>query len=201
MGLDGGEVNDTIHDVRALKVAHIRVTEGRETAEAEHIPDAIQSGREADGLLILDAVVCCEFDFLSGLGDLEFVQAHQLVPVQEDDGLVGCFELGLESLIGCVGIVSLAGGPVQEPFEIAPLLLHGYFPLIKICAMIIDILAEDGFREQIKASLRIPGLNVAFDNVEGALGGWHPHIVDALLLDELFETLEESGLLGLFGGG
>ena len=67
--------------------------------------------------------------------------------------------------------------------------------------MIVDILAEDGFCEHIKTGLRIPGLNVAFDNVEGALGGGYPHIVDALFFDELVEALEESGLLGLVGGG
>ena len=73
MGLDGGEVDDAIHNVRALEVSHVRVAEGCEAAETKHVPHAIQGGREADGLFILDAVVGCEFDFLSGLGNLEFV--------------------------------------------------------------------------------------------------------------------------------
>lgn len=141
VSLDGGYVYYAIHNIGRLQVAHIGIAERGEAAEAEHVLHPIQATGEGNRLFVLLALVCPQFDLGAGLGNFVVVQAHELFPVQEDDGFVRCLELGMEALVVGGGIVAFPGCPVQEPFEIAPLLLHGDFPLVEVGAVVLDVSA------------------------------------------------------------
>lgn len=73
------------------------------------------------------------------------------------------------------------------------MLLHRYFPLIEDGPVVLDISAEGGFVEVFKGDVGIPILDVSLDDIQGFLGGNGPLVIDALLVDELVEAVEEVG--------
>ena len=103
--LDGRDLDVVALDVAAAKVVDVGVPETGEAAEQEDIPDRIQVGLGFREFQIADAG-----DFL--LGEVDDL------PLRHLQGWV-------ELLIVKVGVVSPVGRPVQEPAEVAQLLLDG----------------------------------------------------------------------------
>ena len=103
--LDGRDLDVVALNVAATKVVDIGVTEAGEAAEQEDVPDRIQVGLGFREFQVADA------------GDFLFSEVNDL-PLRHLQGRV-------ELLIVKVGVVSPVGGPVQEPAEIAQLLLDG----------------------------------------------------------------------------
>ena len=103
--LDGRYLDVVALNVAATKVVDIGVTEAGEAAEQEDVTDGIQVGL--------------------GLGEFQIADAGDLLLGEVDDLPLRHLQGRMEFLIVQVGVVAPVGRPVQEPAEIAQLLLDG----------------------------------------------------------------------------
>jgi len=103
--LDGRDLDMVALDVAAAKVVDVGVPEAGEAAEQEDVPDGIQVGL--------------------GFGEFQVADAGNLFLGEIDDLSLRHLQGRVELLIVQVGVVAPVGCPVQEPAEVAQLLLDG----------------------------------------------------------------------------
>ena len=196
--LNGCYLDVVAFDVATAEVVDVGVPEAGEAAEQEDVPDGIQVGLGLRELQIADAG-----DFLLGKVDD--------LPLRHLQGRV-------EFLIVQVGVVAPVGRPVQEPAEVAQLLLDGGVlqahqvflvivlpvsllftggPELLAVAHIRDELRKGGFRQVRELDVLLEGGQIDAHRLHLLEGGLRPGVLLAALLQEHIIDLEEVVLLGL----
>ena len=103
--LDGRDLDVIALDVAATEVVDVGVPEAGEAAEEEDVPDGIQVSL--------------------GLGEFQVADTGDFLLGEIDDLPLRHLQGRMEFLIVQIGVVSPVGRPVQEPAEVAQLLLDG----------------------------------------------------------------------------
>ena len=196
--LDGCDLDVVTLDIATAKVVDIGVPEAGEAAEQEDVPDGIQVGLGFGEFQIANA------------GNLLFGKVYDL-PLRHLQGR-------MELLIVQVGVVAPVGGPVQEPAQVAQLLLDGgvlqAHQVFLVIVLPVSLLFPRGLEDLAVAHIcdefrqgilrQVGELDVLLESgqidthrlhlLEGRL---RPGVLVAALLQEHIIGLEEVRSLGL----
>jgi len=196
--LDGRDLDVVALNVAAAEVVDVGVPETGEAAEQEDVPDRIQ----------VDL----------GLGEFQVAHTGDFILGQVNDLPLRHLERRAEFLIVQVGVVASVGGPVQEPAEIAQLLLDGgvlqahqvllvivfsfslLFPRsakLLAVAHICDELRQGGLRQIGELDVLLEGGQVDAHRLHLLEGSFRPGVLFAAFFQKHIIDLEEIVLLGL----
>jgi len=196
--LDGRDLDVVALDVAAAEVVDVGVAEAGKAAEQEDVPDRIQVGLGFGEFQVADA------------GDFLFSEVYDL-PLRHLQGRV-------EFLIVQVGVVSPVGRPVQEPAEIAQLLLDGgvlqahqilliiiisfslLFPgsaKLLAVAHIRDEFRQGGFRQVGELDVLLESGQIDTHRLHLLEGSFRPGVLFAAFFQEHIIGLEEIRLFWL----
>ncbi len=185
-------------DIAAAEVVDVRVAESGEAAEEEDIPDGIQVGL--------------------GFREFKLPDAGDLLLGEIDDFLLRHLQGWAEFLIVQVGVVAPVGRPVQEPAEVAQLLLDGgvlqanqillviilsfslLFPgsaKLLAVAHVRDELRQRRLRQVGELDVLLEGGQIDAHRLHLLEGGFRPGVLIAAFLQEHIIDLEEVLLLWL----
>ncbi len=196
--LDGRDLDVVALDVAAAKVVDVGVPETGEAAEHEDVPDRIQVGL--------------------GLGEFQVTDAGDFLLGEIDDLPLRHLQGRVEFLIVQVGVVSPVGRPVQEPAEIAQLLLDGgvlqahqilliiiisfslLFPgsaKLLAVAHIRDEFRQGGFRQVGELDVLLESGQIDTHRLHLLEGSFRPGVLFAAFFQEHIIGLEEVRLFWL----
>ncbi len=205
--LDGRDLDMVALDVAATEVVDVGVTQAGEAAEQEDVPDGAQIGLGFGEFLVTDVG-----DFL--LGEIDDL------PLRHLQGRA-------EFLVIQIGIVTPCGRPVQEPAEVAQLLLDsGVLQAHQVLLIIVipfsllfpgsaKLLAVAHIRDELRQGRfrKIGELDILFEcsqvnahRLHLLKGGFRPSVLSTAFFQEHIIDLEEvvflglANLLGLLGG-
>ncbi len=196
--LDGRDLDVVALDIAAAEVVDVGVPEAGEATEEEDVPDGIQVGL--------------------GLGEFQVPDTGDLILCQIDDLTLRHFERRAEFLIIQIGIVAPVGRPVQEPAEIAQLLLDGgvlqahqilliiiisfslLFPgsaKLLAVAHIRDEFRQGGFRQVGELDVLLESGQIDTHRLHLLEGSFRPGVLFAAFFQEHIIGLEEVRLFWL----
>ena len=174
----GRDADVSVVDIRPGERLHVGIAQGGEGAEAEHVTHRreIRTARE-----------------------VEAVHRHQLVPLEEDDRILGLLELRLELDIVAALQEALVVSPGEEPLEETDVLLDGGVTEPRLVGPVVhagagaqegDIREETLLVEVTPLQIRAPLLQVAADVDHLAPGGVRPPVALAALGEEAVEGVD-----------
>ena len=193
VGLLGGDGEDTVVDVGSADFNDVGITETGEGAEAEQIPCPGHAGGFFDNFLILVAIHVVQFEFGAVLGNLQGIELHQFILIEEDDGLFDNLEDRLVGLHVAQLGVSFADGPAEEPGEVLVLLHGGILLQATVGAKIGDEFLQAVLVVEVQPGVLLELNEMVFEGANH-FHGFPAPLFDAALIADEFVHIVGGGL-------